>query len=76
MTDRTDLPERTMKFAMLELPGKSQGTHMGTSYLVDDLWRTLKELPDLIDKLKTCSHEYDEDIGDFIRRYIGLEEKH
>ena len=52
-----------------------QMMHMGTSYLVHDLFTMLKELPDLIDKLKLCSHDYEEDIGNFIRRRIGIVEK-
>ncbi len=39
MTDLDDLKNRVNKFGALELPGQPQGMHMGTSYLVGDLWR-------------------------------------
>ncbi len=42
---------------------------------INDIIKALKELPNQIDKLKLCSHEYDEDIGNFVRRYLGIEEK-
>ena len=32
-------------------------------------------LADRIDKLKLCSHDYEEDIGNLIRRFVGLKEK-
>lgn len=38
-----DLRGRVEKFSLLELPGQPQGMHMGTSYLVDDLWRELQK---------------------------------
>jgi len=41
--------------------------HMGTSYLVQDLWSTLKNLADEIDELRICSHEYEVDIAEYIR---------
>jgi len=37
-----DLHDRVNKFNMLQLPGQPMGMHMGTSYLVDDLWRELQ----------------------------------
>ena len=37
-----DLRKRVHNFQMFELPGQPQGMHMGTSYLVDDLWRELR----------------------------------
>lgn len=37
-----DLNERVNRFNMLALPGQPQGMHMGTSYLVGDLWRELQ----------------------------------
>lgn len=38
----TDLRSRILKFNMLQLPGQPQGMHMGTSYLIDDLWWELQ----------------------------------
>ena len=40
-----DLQERVNQFNMLQLPGQ-QGMHMGTSYLIGDLWRELQALQD------------------------------
>lgn len=37
-----DLRDRVNKFNMLELPGQPMGMHMGTSYLVNDLWHELQ----------------------------------
>jgi hypothetical protein len=42
MTD--DLEERVQKFNAMILPGQMQMMHMGTSYLVNDLWREVKRL--------------------------------
>lgn len=33
-----DLEKRVQQFRCLELPGQPHGMHMGTSYLVGDLW--------------------------------------
>jgi hypothetical protein len=37
-----DLRDRVEKFSLLQLPGQPMGMHMGTSYLVNDLWRELQ----------------------------------
>lgn len=46
MTDRDskfdDLSERVKKFNTLALPGQSPMMHMGTNYLVNDLWREVE----------------------------------
>lgn len=39
-----ELEERVYKFNSLSLPGQPMGMHMGTSYLVNDLWREVKRL--------------------------------
>lgn len=36
-----DLRERVNQFMMLQLPGQPMGMHIGTSYLVSDLLRTV-----------------------------------
>lgn len=44
MNDKSETPsleDRVMKFRMLALPGQPPMMHMGTSYLVEDLWREL-----------------------------------
>ena len=38
-----ELGMRVSQFASLELPGQPRGMHMGTSYLVHDLWQALKD---------------------------------
>lgn len=48
MTD--DLEERVNKFHLLELPGQPMAMHMGTSYLVSDLWREVKKLRVILKK--------------------------
>lgn len=37
-----DLRQRTLKYRLLELPGQPPMVHMGTSYLIDDLMRTVE----------------------------------
>jgi hypothetical protein len=51
------LSERVLLFNSLSLPGQPQGMHMGTSYLVNDLWQAhqalvaaLRNLVDLLDR--------------------------
>lgn len=39
-----NLEERVRQFELLQLPGQPQMMHMGTSYLVGDLWREVKKL--------------------------------
>ena len=47
--DFDNLKERIMQFRTLSLPGQPMGMHMGTSYLVEDLWRAVKELKEQVD---------------------------
>lgn len=44
MTEKPDLETRVKQFMCMELPGQSMGVHMGTSYLVNDLWAEVKRL--------------------------------
>src|ERR1700677_2040749 len=45
MTDsKDDLGDKVMKFKALELPGQPMMMHMGTSHLVDELWREVLRL--------------------------------
>ena len=43
-----DLKTRVMQFKTLELPGQPMASHMGTVYLVDDLWREVQCLRRII----------------------------
>ena len=36
-----DLRDRVKQYNMLQLPGQPLGMHMGTSYLIGDLWHEL-----------------------------------
>lgn len=49
--DYDDLADRVEKFQTLRLPGQLPAMHMGTSYLIDDLWRAVKELRAEVDEL-------------------------
>nr|WP_319250477.1 hypothetical protein [uncultured Celeribacter sp.] len=44
MPDDMTLKERVDAFALMELPGQPRMMHMGTSYLVNDLWREIQRL--------------------------------
>ena len=44
MSENDDLKERVQKFQTLSLPGQGMSMHMGTSYLVNDLWREVLRL--------------------------------
>ena len=40
----TDLETRVRQFERLELPGQLPAMHMGTAYLVSDLWKEIERL--------------------------------
>ena len=42
--DPRPLKGRVEAFRLLQLPGQPQGMHMGTAYLVNDLWGRVQEL--------------------------------
>ena len=43
-TDQPDLATRVQQFVRMELPGQPRVMHIGTSYLVNDLWREVQRL--------------------------------
>lgn len=45
---KEDLEKRVEQFQRLELPGQPMGMHMGTMYLVNDLWREVQRLRALV----------------------------
>ena len=47
-----DLEERVRQFKSLQLPGQPMAMHMGTSYLVNDLWNEIKSLEERNKKLQ------------------------
>lgn len=55
MTTQTaeSLESRVTQFRCLELPGQPMSTHMGTSYLVNDLWSKVKEQAAEIERLRS-----------------------
>lgn len=50
MSDDMTLKERVDAFALMELPGQPRMMHMGTSYLVNDLWREIDRLQRQLDE--------------------------
>lgn len=44
------LEERVKRFKTMSLPGQPVATHMGTSDLVNDLWREVKSLREQLAK--------------------------
>ena len=46
------LEERVYQFNTLKLPGQPMSMHMGTSYLVNDLWREVQRLRKELQHLK------------------------
>ena len=52
MSEKDDLQERVNQFKTMSLPGQPMGMHMGTSYLVNDLWREVQHLRGLVEGYK------------------------
>ena len=50
-----DLEERVHKFKTLSLPGQPMSMHLGTSYLVSDLWREVQRLRE---QLEAAEHPH------------------
>lgn len=55
MSEKDDLQDRVEKFRALELPGQPKAMHMGTLYLVGDLWREVRHLRDLVESYKNLA---------------------
>lgn len=51
----TNFEERLNKFRRLELPGQPPSMHMGTAYLVEDLWKEIVALRAELAKTKSAS---------------------
>lgn len=52
MVGKDSLEERVIKFLALELPGQQPFMHMGTGYLVSDLWREVVRLKEIVATIK------------------------
>jgi hypothetical protein len=46
-----NLSERVEQFRCLELPGQPMSMHMGTSYLISDLWKEVERLTSEVARL-------------------------
>lgn len=55
MSEKDDLQDRVWKFQALQLPGQPMGMHMGTMYLVNDLWREVQHLRGLVEGYKNLA---------------------
>lgn len=44
MTDQKSLKQRVEAFRTMQMPGQTFPQHMGTFYLVNDLWREIERL--------------------------------
>lgn len=57
MSEKDDLQDRVEKFMMLQLPGQPMMMHMGTSHLVQDLWREVRHLRGLVEGYKNLAKQ-------------------
>ena len=48
-----NLEERVSQFEMMRLPGQPRSMHMGTSYLINDLWHEVQKLRKALDEIST-----------------------
>jgi len=55
-----DLKERVLQFNMLELPGQPMMMHMGTAYLVGDLWKEVQDLRERVKELEAANGKEEE----------------
>lgn len=49
-----ELEKRIQQYNTMSLPGQPMGLHMGTSYLINDLWREVQRLRAQADFAHTC----------------------
>jgi len=57
MAEQSSLENRVSAFGRMELPGQPLGMHMGTSYLVNDLWLEVRILRSAIYKMQMPGNE-------------------
>ena len=50
-----NIEERYRQFQVMELPGQPRSMHMGTSYLVNDMWAEIKRLRAALEKIAGSS---------------------
>lgn len=70
-----DLNERVNAFSTLSLPGQMPMMHMGTSYLVNDLWKAVRTLTAenaaleaRVAELETALHPFSKTAGEMFSR--------
>lgn len=51
MSAKPDLETRVHQFKRMELPGQKPMMHMGTAYLVGDLWREVQRLREALQEI-------------------------
>lgn len=61
MTSLLTLEERVLAFSQRRMPGQPQFVHLGTSYLVNDLWHEVQKL-----RLDVIKHRSDKPIAEVL----------
>ena len=74
LTDE-DLKERVDQFRTMSLPGQSMGMHMGTAYLVADLWTTIESKNAMLEAKEKTIAGMEEDIEEMDQRIKELEDE-
>lgn len=62
-----DLEQRVQQYRTFELPGQPMATHMGTSYLINDLWKEVERLQAELDAF----HDVVEALDGMLQVYGG-----
>lgn len=71
-TMKDELKERVHKFNSMSLPGQPMSMHMGTSYLVNDLWREVQRLRDYYKASQELLAIREEQIGELLEQRKAL----
>ena len=73
-TDKPDLATRFQQFVRMELPGQPRVMHIGTSYLVNDLWREVQRLrvglEDAVNTLEAMDLHVDNPLYERLRKIL------
>jgi len=75
MKDEETLDERVTQFTMMKLPGQPMSMHMGTSYLVNDLHKEVKQLRSEQDRLQTALTEITDGFCPDLRTAVEIANK-
>lgn len=52
MEEKESLEERVKKFERMEIPGQPIAMHMGTLYLMKDLWQEVQRLRQKVEEME------------------------